>query len=413
MEKRRQKQLAAEAALLNRGLDFWSSVSPDSQLAISIDDAPLDAPGVHMCKEKLSMHTVEYHRDATADTPALVCLHGFGFGAALYYASLPAISGSNKFGRLFAVDMLGCGLSSRPRWPFSCTAKCDIDLAERWFVDALEAWRISVGLESFVLLGHSIGGYLAVAYAERYPKRCLRLILASPVGVPEPPSGLSEWVASRPLFFRLAFALWRRGASPYTLANTLGRGRQMMTGYITRRFADGPSWLQCKQELIEYLVQCIWCGGPHSAGGYLHSTILQPGGIPEGSQGEFVYARKPLGKRLLKLDVQCVSCIYGEHDWMFWRNLKDVIEEADGSGGPRMELFRVAQGSHQHMIDNPLGFADAVLASGSDAAHAVGVGFGSRHGAEARVWKRKQPLPQDNDPIAIWAEGHEPLDARL
>ena len=50
------------------------------------------------------MHTVEYHRDATADTPALVCLHGFGFGAALYYASLPAISGSNKFGRLFAVD---------------------------------------------------------------------------------------------------------------------------------------------------------------------------------------------------------------------------------------------------------------------------------------------------------------------
>ena len=45
------------------------------------------------------MHTVEYHRDATADGPALVCLHGFGFGAALYYASLPAISGSNKFGR--------------------------------------------------------------------------------------------------------------------------------------------------------------------------------------------------------------------------------------------------------------------------------------------------------------------------
>ena len=82
-----------------------------------------------------------------------------------------------------------------------------------------EAWRISIGLDSFVLLGHSIGGYLAVAYAERYPKRCLRLILASPVGVPEPPSGLSEWVASRPLFFRLAFALWRRGASPYTLAN--------------------------------------------------------------------------------------------------------------------------------------------------------------------------------------------------
>ena len=142
------------------------------------------------------------------------------FWCRLYYASLPAISGSNKFGRFCAVDMLGCGLSSRPRWPFSAPLNA-ILISPKGGLSTRSRHGESALVSTFVLLGHSIGGYLAVAYAERYPKRCLRLILASPVGVPEPPSGLSEWVASRPLFFRLAFALWRRGASPYTLANTL------------------------------------------------------------------------------------------------------------------------------------------------------------------------------------------------
>lgn len=43
-------------------------------------------------------------------------------------------------------------------------------------------------LEKFVLLGHSMGGFLAASYAIQYPERVKHLILADPWGFPEKPS---------------------------------------------------------------------------------------------------------------------------------------------------------------------------------------------------------------------------------
>jgi pimeloyl-ACP methyl ester carboxylesterase len=42
--------------------------------------------------------------------------------------------------------------------------------AEAWFVDSLEAWRKAKKLENFILLGHSLGGYVAAKYALKVRK---------------------------------------------------------------------------------------------------------------------------------------------------------------------------------------------------------------------------------------------------
>ena len=117
----------------------------------------------------------------------LVMLHGYGAGLGFFYKNFEGLS-RNKGWKIYALDMLGMGRSSRP--PFRIRAKdrqASITEAEDWFIDALEEWRVQKKMDRFTLLGHSLGGYMAVAYALKYPGHLNKLILASPVGIPEDP----------------------------------------------------------------------------------------------------------------------------------------------------------------------------------------------------------------------------------
>jgi hypothetical protein len=79
---------------------------------------------------------------------------------------------------------------------------------------------------------------------------------------------------------------------------------------------------------------------------------------------------------------------------------------------PALDVWRVSQATHQQMMDNPRGFADAVLATRTRGRGAVplpsGVGFGGEYGASAKVWQRKVKLPQDEDHITVWANAPSP-----
>ena len=112
----------------------------------------------------------------------LVAMHGYYNGAAYYYRNLLGLA--DYFDGVYSLDALGWGLSSRPKY---CNLKNNqsVESAEEWFVESLEAWRKENEINKMVLLGHSFGGYMSVAYAERYPERVERLLLLSPVGVPD------------------------------------------------------------------------------------------------------------------------------------------------------------------------------------------------------------------------------------
>jgi pimeloyl-ACP methyl ester carboxylesterase len=78
-------------------------------------------------------------------------------------------------GRLIAVDRPGHGLSRRPRFEASVQAQA------RQLRDGLQ----SLGLRQPVLVGHSMGGAVALAYAVEFPEEVGGLVLVAPLAFPE------------------------------------------------------------------------------------------------------------------------------------------------------------------------------------------------------------------------------------
>lgn len=59
----------------------------------------------------------------------------------------------------------GFGRSSRPAF------SSDALEAEKQLVQSVEEWRREMKVDKMILLGHSMGGFLAASYAMRYPDR--------------------------------------------------------------------------------------------------------------------------------------------------------------------------------------------------------------------------------------------------
>lgn len=100
--------------------------------------------------------------------PALVLVHGVGLNASVWLPQLDAFSRDH---RVVAYDTLGHGGSDRPA--------ADAGLPD--YARQLEALLDELGIETAVLLGHSMGALIATLFAIEHPRRVERLIAANPV----------------------------------------------------------------------------------------------------------------------------------------------------------------------------------------------------------------------------------------
>ncbi|ODA76389.1 hypothetical protein RJ55_08235 [Drechmeria coniospora] len=320
---------------------------------------------VKLSGKNRALNEVCVERVGEDEDETLVMVHGYGAGLGFFYKNLEPISRLPGL-KLYALDMLGMGNSTRP--PFKIRAKGkeqQVIEAENFFVDALEEWRKARKIERFTLLGHSLGGYLAVSYAIKYPGHLKKLILASPVGIPEDPYAVNASMPDpkesstqqddfaqdqqaltetktpptaaasvgrtakeatptaprRPLPSWLVW-LWDANVSPFSIVRLTGPlGPRLISGWSSRRFNHLPP--NEAQALHDYSFSIFKQKG---SGEYALAYILAPG----------AYARRPVINRIHHVGRQTLPAppdalpsdaavketgipivfLYGENDWM-------------------------------------------------------------------------------------------------
>lgn len=118
------------------------------------------------------------------ESPPMILLHGFS-GAIVYMNRILKDLG-NKF-RVYAIDNPGTGLSSRVNARLETN-----DDAIRYYIERIEELRKALGLEKFLIAGHSLGAYISFFYTLNFEEHVQGLFLISPAGFRDDPNDLTQ-----------------------------------------------------------------------------------------------------------------------------------------------------------------------------------------------------------------------------
>jgi pimeloyl-ACP methyl ester carboxylesterase len=125
---------------------------------------------VAMRSEKITLHGHEVFLRTAGEGPPVLLVHGIT-GNSLQWE--PAMSLLAERFTVLAPDLLGHGESAKPRGDYSLGA----------YATGLRDIVIGLGYDKTTVVGHSLGGGIAMQYAYQFPERCERLTLVSSGGL--------------------------------------------------------------------------------------------------------------------------------------------------------------------------------------------------------------------------------------
>ena len=100
----------------------------------------------------------------TPSAQSLVLIHGIAGSSATWEAVLPALA--HRY-TVVAPDLLGHGESDKPQHDYSLGA----------YANMVRDLMIALGIDRATIVGHSLGGGVAMQFAYQHPSRCERLVL--------------------------------------------------------------------------------------------------------------------------------------------------------------------------------------------------------------------------------------------
>lgn len=121
--------------------------------------------------------------DQGTGSEVIVLVHGLASNAGFWRYNIPELA---KKYRVIAVDLPGYGKSQKGDYPYKLT----------WYAGIIKNLLDDLKIKKVNLLGHSMGGQIAIHFSLMYPEYLNKLILASPAGVEEFQKGEGDWLRS-------------------------------------------------------------------------------------------------------------------------------------------------------------------------------------------------------------------------
>ncbi|EKX46065.1 hypothetical protein GUITHDRAFT_70887 [Guillardia theta CCMP2712] len=289
-----------------------------------------------------TLATRDQGAEAGQNKQTLVLLHGMGCGLSVYHQCIDELSSRYH---VVAIDMPGFGLSSRPKFPEGA------EEVEEMFVQALEIWRREMKLSSFVLGGHSFGGYIASCFALKYPSLCSSLVLIDAWGFPELDP---ERIRKISPFLRTVNHIFMHVTDPVSMLRMFGplgfsvfrRFRKRMVRRLDQETADA---------LVSYLYHCNVCDVPTGPRGFRHLC------------GPLAFAKRPLLPRVEELnELLPVTFIYGQESWI---NSDSGYEVRNRRRKMHTGVHVIAEAGHNIHFDQPHLLCHAILSCHPPPAH--------------------------------------------
>lgn len=287
----------------------------------------LNVPIVLGGKEE-NIHTTRSGDDQRED---LVLVHGYFVGLVTYYKMLKDLS---QHYRVWCLDLIGMGLSSRP--DFICQST---EETIEYFVECIEQWRMKVGIEKFYLAGFSLGGYISSMYALKFPEHVMKLILLSPAGMSRPHSeeetakilNKLPWYKRHATKFALTF--WKKKMSFHRVAKKFSYLKSIaLTAFLkTTKLAGEES------KIMYQYIDSI-CQLPESTLQCFHYLLTASRGA----------GHLPLEDKIHELKMPC-EIYYGENDWMNSEGAYRVISKDAIKGG----IHIIPKAGHIMNYENP------------------------------------------------------------
>jgi pimeloyl-ACP methyl ester carboxylesterase len=202
-------------------------------------------------EHQLTLHGNRVRYLIAGSGPAVVLIHGITSSADTWAAAMRGLAREHT---VIAPDLLGHGASAKPRGDYSLGA----------YATGVRDLLAALGHDRVTVVGHSLGGGVAMQFAYQFPERTQRLVLVSS-------GGLGREVN---LLLRAAALPGAELVLPWLVPGWLGR------------VADGAGWagarlgLRMRQDLGEMLRGFLSLGDAEARAAFLHTlrAVIDPGG---------------------------------------------------------------------------------------------------------------------------------------